>query len=207
MKGSEGQYGVLSAAPRMFQVIEGLCESLMEHKSALEELKTADLVVMLAPVPCHHYLMDKLDKPYIGVYPAVFNLFGFLTHSPLPPSYVPIISATDRMSFLQRTVNFLASATRASLLDLLFTQAFKGFSKKYKAGEGKSFQQLFLQAEMYLVSSDFAIEFTHPLMPSKRFGLFFKLLFSQEVRLLLREGCFWDIQGVQSHFNINDVSE
>ncbi len=167
VKGTRSRLGMLYAIPWLFQMQVEVCESLMLNARALQELKSAELVIIPAISPCHFYVMDYINRPFIAVYSSAFTLFGSLTQVPLPPSYVPIITATDRMTFPQRVFNFIASLARASITDVALTQAFSGFSHKYKAGEGKSLQQLYLQAEMYLASSDFAVEFAHPLMPSK----------------------------------------
>ncbi len=108
---------------------------------------------------------EYLKKPFIVVYPTAFNLFGLLADVPLPPSYVPVITASDRMTITQRIINFLSSSARSIVLQKLFDFYFKEVLHHYNIT--KNFEDLFAQAEMHLVNSDFALEFAHPLMPSR----------------------------------------
>eukprot|EP00794_Sanderia_malayensis_P015237 gene15237-16811_t len=166
VKSDKGNAGLMSAVPKLLKLQLKLCESMMQASTLVEELKNADIIITLPLVPCAIYMTDYVNKPFILLYPAAFSLIGFMSGAPLPPSYVPLISASEEMTFLQRTTNFLLVSARNQLADIAISYLFGSFTMKYNISQGKSFMDVTAQAEMHLVSSHFAIEFAHPLLPN-----------------------------------------
>ncbi len=165
MKKGKGSWALFSAVPALLKVQAGCCESALIDNAALKELRDADIIISLSVVACSTYIADYVNKPFILLYPAAFPLFGTFADVPMPPSYVPLLSTSDNMKFMQRAMNFVVASIRGVAIDTLADYFFKEFKQKYNVR--KTFGEIFSQAEMHLVSSDFAIEFAHPIMPSE----------------------------------------
>eukprot|EP00794_Sanderia_malayensis_P015238 gene15238-16812_t len=165
-KSDKGNAGLMSAVPQMLKLLLKLCESMMNSSTLVEELKSADIIITLPLVPCLIYMTDYVNKPFILLYPDAFSLTGFTSGTPLPPSYVPLISASEEMTFLQRTMNFLLVSARNQFTNIAMNYLFGSFTTKYNISQGKTLLDVTAQAEMHLVSSHFAIEFAHPLLPN-----------------------------------------
>ena len=165
--GTKAGQGMASAVPLLMKLFTTTSQSILQDKTAMDELRSADLIVALSVFPTASYLAVHLNKPFIMLHPSAFTLFGSLAQVPLPPSYIPMIQASDSMNFVQRTKNFLLVSAKNLAASALFDYSIGSFFAKRGICKGKSYAEIVGNAEMHIVSHDFTIEFAHPLMPSE----------------------------------------
>ena len=145
------------------------CNSMISDNTVMDKFKEADVIVGVSLYFCGDLIAAYVQKPYITVHPAAFTGLASLSMVPLPPSYVPAIQSgmTDKMNFVERLKNLALFTAKELMMRLLLYPMFKPFQQKYNIHPDKSLGEVMGMAEIHIVQSDFAIEFAHPLMPSK----------------------------------------
>ncbi len=141
------------------------CDSIFKDPLFVAELKESDMVVFISVWVCGAFITEYLKKPFIIVHPCGFSWMANLAKVPQPPSYVSLIETSDKMNFWQRTRNLFAVHSQGIIIDKVTNYYFNDFLRGFKIK--KTYAEIFAQAEMHLVSSDFAVEFAYPIMPSK----------------------------------------
>ncbi|NXA70891.1 UD11 glucuronosyltransferase, partial [Mohoua ochrocephala] len=145
------------------------CQHLLQNKELLRYLEESKFDALLTDpvVLCGAILAKHLSLP------AVYFLRGIpcgldfaATQCPRPPSYVPrgFTQLTDRMSFLQRVQNLLHDIPDLFICDF----AFEPYSELASAflQQDVTVQDLLGQASVWLLRSDFVLEYPRPLMPN-----------------------------------------
>ncbi|XP_062249721.1 UDP-glucuronosyltransferase 2C1-like [Platichthys flesus] len=104
--------------------------------------------------------------------PLVFNvrwlltLEGHLALAPSPVSYVPIIGSgnIDKMTFFQRVNNMISYLINQTQYHFL-VKVYQKICDKYLVPENE-FKQLVLNADIWLMRTDFVFDFPRPTMPN-----------------------------------------
>lgn len=158
-------------------------EILLQNSNMLNLLLESDFDVVMAD-PC--VMGGEMLAAYLGDLPLVHNVRILpaemqqqLAGAPFPASYVPVINTvlTDRMSFLQRTWNFLnivgqTVATRALsslFMDSMVKEYILDNPRLRSRPVGTGVLDLQKEAAIWLVRLDFTFEFPRPLMPNMKY--------------------------------------
>ncbi|NXE44088.1 UD11 glucuronosyltransferase, partial [Ptilorrhoa leucosticta] len=145
------------------------CEHLLQNKELMRYLEESkfDAILTDPVIPCGAILAEHLSLP------AVYFLRGLpcgldfdATQCPKPPSYVPrgFTQLTDRMTFLQRVKNLLHDIPNVFLCDFAFEPYSKLASEFLQ--QDVTVLDLLRQASVWLMRSEFVLEYPRPLMPN-----------------------------------------
>ncbi|KAK4817711.1 hypothetical protein QYF61_026401 [Mycteria americana] len=160
---------VYQSTKRVSDLAVSSCEHLLYNKELVRYLEDSkfDAVLTDPVLPCGQILAEHLSVP------SVFFLRGIpcglefeATQCPNPPSYVPRILTehTDRMNFLQRVKNLIFDIPNYFLCDFIFQSYAKlasGFLQR-----DVTVLDLLRQASIWLMRSDFVLDYPRPLMPN-----------------------------------------
>uniref|UniRef100_A0A8D3BS39 UDP-glucuronosyltransferase n=1 Tax=Scophthalmus maximus TaxID=52904 RepID=A0A8D3BS39_SCOMX len=105
--------------------------------------------------------------------PLVYNVRwlviadAHLAIAPSPISYIPITGSgnTDKMNFLQRVKNIGVYLLTQTQYHLVVKQTYQRICDKY-LGPDNEFHQLVLNADIWLMRTDFVFEYPRPTMPN-----------------------------------------
>ncbi|XP_041794065.1 UDP-glucuronosyltransferase 2C1-like [Chelmon rostratus] len=105
--------------------------------------------------------------------PLVYNVRWLLAGeahlaiAPSPLSYIPITGSgnTDKMTFFQRVKNMILHLITKTHHHLVTQQIYQKLCDKY-LGPGHNYNQLELEADIWLMRADFVFEFPRPTMPN-----------------------------------------
>ncbi|KAL9957663.1 hypothetical protein ACROYT_G034586 [Oculina patagonica] len=153
---------------KLGEVLPTLCEGMLNSTDILEELKVFDLIVHDSVAFCGALLGDLLDIPRVEILPLPPNAPFALNHMiPMPVSYVPqaFTGFSDKMTFLQRTMNLGAYLSVKLLMHFIHGRAMNALKVKYNIKPERSFQEAVADAELVISTSDFALEYAQPLLP------------------------------------------
>ncbi|NXR51287.1 UD11 glucuronosyltransferase, partial [Hippolais icterina] len=145
------------------------CGHLLQNKELIRYLEESkfDAVLTDPVLLCGAILAKHLSLP------AVYFLRGMpcgldfdATQCPRPPSYVPrgFTQLTDHMSFLQRVKNLLHDIPDIFLCDFAF-QPYSKLASEFLQ-QDVTVQDLLRQASVWLLRSEFVLEYPRPLMPN-----------------------------------------
>ncbi|NWS87475.1 UD11 glucuronosyltransferase, partial [Toxostoma redivivum] len=145
------------------------CGHLLQNKELIRYLEESkfDAVLTDPVLLCGAILAKHLSLP------AVYFLRGIpcgldfdATQCPRPPSYVPrgFTQLTDYMTFLQRVKNLLHDIPDIFLCDFAFEPYSKLASEFLQ--QDMTVQDLLHQASVWLLRSEFVLEYPRPLMPN-----------------------------------------
>ena len=106
------------------KILNILSESALKSIKMLEEVKDFDLLVYDSPMGmCAPLVAELLGIPRVEILMSAPNTpFSFNHMIPMPFSYVPshLSGFTDRMTFMERSINLVSYLCEKLLLDLLF---------------------------------------------------------------------------------------
>ena len=153
--------------------LKNLCEALLNNTEILEEIKGFDLIVYDGPVTlCAQLVGELLDIPRVEilVVPPNFLQAAFFHMIPMPVSYVPQIKLafTDKMTFVERVINLLAYLGTQVLAIPALCNPMDALKVKYNIKPERSFIETASDAEMVLITADFALEYPQPLLPGTK---------------------------------------
>ncbi|NXQ98794.1 UD11 glucuronosyltransferase, partial [Sagittarius serpentarius] len=145
------------------------CAHLLYNKELVRYLEesTFDAVLTDPVLPCGQILAEHLSVP------SVFFLRGIpcglefeATQCPNPPSYVPRLFTqhTDHMNFLQRVKNIMFDIPNYFLCDFVF-QLYAKLASEFLQRD-VTVLDLLRQASIWLMRSDFVLDYPRPLMPN-----------------------------------------
>ena len=152
----------------MPHLLLNICEAALNSTELVNELKGVDLMVYDSLSFCAALLGEKFDIPRVEIViipppsPA-----GFMHMIPMPVSYVPqmLIGLTDKMTFFERVLNLGVYLSLLTILNLGIGRPFNQLKVKYNIKPERSFQQAIADAELCLITADFALEYPQPLLP------------------------------------------
>ena len=151
------------------KIIYGLCGGALNSTDMLDELKNYDLIIHFAVINCASLVGEFLDIPRVEIFPyppnIIFNVYHMI---PMPVSYVPQLSKpdfTDKMTFIQRVLNLAAYFVGKLALSIVTDRTMNNLKIEYNVKPERSFQEAAGDAELVLITADFALEYPLPLLP------------------------------------------
>ncbi|XP_065696931.1 UDP-glucuronosyltransferase 1A1-like isoform X2 [Patagioenas fasciata] len=145
------------------------CKHLLSNKDLIKYLEESkfDAVFMDPFFPCGQIVAEHLSLPSVYLLRGLpCSLEFHATLCPNPPSYVPrfFTRYTDRMVFLQRTGNLLASLSSSLACSFLYSP-YDRLIREFLQQEA-TMLELFSHASVWLMKYDFVFEYPRPLMPN-----------------------------------------
>lgn len=158
---------------RMGEVLASLCESVLNNTEVMEELKGFDLIIHNTFAFCGALLGERFNIPRVEIMPAAPNVPTGLNHKiPAPVSYVPQLFTefTDKMTFVERAMNLGVYLSMKLLMNIAFNRPMDALKVKYRIKPERNFQEAVSEAELVLITADFALEYAQPLLPGREWG-------------------------------------
>ena len=151
----------------MQEKLTGFCEAAVNSTEVLQQLRGFDVIVydgMLSS--CGVLIGEHLDIPRVEIIPASPNADLF-RRIPMPISYVPhiLLGFTDKMSFVERMMNLGAYIGGEVVMNLAFSRPMNALKVKYNIKPEKGFGESVNDAELIIITADFALEYPQPLLP------------------------------------------
>ncbi|XP_029000024.1 UDP-glucuronosyltransferase 2C1-like [Betta splendens] len=161
--------GMIGSFVDVHKIIGEYALAILEDQELIRILKDTKFDLVLTD-PC--WGTGIILAKYLNL-PLVFNvrwltpIEGHLAIAPSPLSYIPITRSgyTDKMTFFQRVKNIffhLMSQTQRYLVTKL---AYQPICDKY-LGPGNDFNDMVLDADIWLMRADFVFEYPRPTMPN-----------------------------------------
>ena len=147
-----------------------LCECALNSTELLRELQSFDLLVYDSPpaAMCAPLVGELLDIPRVEMCLLAPNSLLALNHMiPMPISYVPqlLLGLTDKMTFLERVINLVGYLGGKLIVDLVIGSTMNALKVKYNIKPERSWQKAVGDAELVIITADFALEYPQPLLP------------------------------------------
>uniref|UniRef100_A0A8C0IHQ3 UDP-glucuronosyltransferase n=2 Tax=Strigidae TaxID=30459 RepID=A0A8C0IHQ3_BUBBB len=145
------------------------CKRLLSNKELIKYLEESkfDAVFMDPFFPCGQIVAEHLSLPSVYLVRGLPCSLDFhATLCPNPPSYIPrfFTRYTDRMTFLQRVGNLIASLSSSLACSFLYSP-YDGLIKEFLQQEA-TVLELFSHTSIWLMKYDFVFEYPRPLMPN-----------------------------------------
>ena len=158
----------------MGEVLTTLCESILNNTEILEELKGFDLIIHNTFAFCGALLGERFDIPRVEIMPAAPNVPTGLNHMiPEPVSYIPQLFTgfTNKMTFVERAVNLGVYLGMKLFMSIAFNRPMDALKVKHNIRPDKSFQETVADAELVIITADFALEYAQSLLPGRKCGM------------------------------------
>ncbi|XP_031216487.1 UDP-glucuronosyltransferase 3A2-like [Mastomys coucha] len=144
------------------------CSHLLSRGDIMDSLRNEnfDLLYFDALGLCSFLIAEKIGKPFVVFLSVLASSIDFGLPSPL--SYVPMSGSllTDKMDFWGRVKNFLMRIDFSMRQKKIHSQ-FDGTIREHFEEDSQPVSSHLLQkAELWFLSSDFALEFARPLLPN-----------------------------------------
>ncbi|NXG50087.1 UD11 glucuronosyltransferase, partial [Psilopogon haemacephalus] len=159
----------ISAMANITAMFLDSCKRLLSNKELIEYLEERkfDAIFMDPFFPCGQIVAEHLSLPSVYLVrglPCGLDFHAALC--PNPPSYIPRIFTryTDRMAFLQRVGNLIASLSSSLACSFLYSP-YDHLIKEFLQQEA-TVLELFSHASIWLMKYDFVFEYPRPLMPN-----------------------------------------
>ncbi|XP_072046167.1 UDP-glucuronosyltransferase 2A3-like [Amphiura filiformis] len=158
-------------AENIFMQLYDECRDVLGNQTILSTLRDLNFDISVADVngfcPVFQYLRQYNRIPYVAVSAIITIPSSSLltTRTPTNPAYKPEMSSgfDHVMSFSERIINFAASIFYL----ILFNQATDP-SKELRVQHGLDSSLFCEDAELFLINTNFALDFPRPLMPNTR---------------------------------------
>ena len=149
----------------------GLCEGDLNNTELLNELKGFDLIVYDSLAFCGPLIGELFNIQRVEIFLAPPNhLLGLYHMIPMPVAYVPqlVRGHTDKMTFVERVINLAAYLVGKLVLSLAYDRTMDNLKFKHNIKPERSFREAVGDAELVLITADFALEYPQPLLPGIR---------------------------------------
>ncbi|XP_026150041.1 UDP-glucuronosyltransferase 2C1-like [Mastacembelus armatus] len=161
--------GMFSTFTEMLQLVCDFLSALLDDQNMMRNLKESKFDLILTD-PC--WGIGTILAKYLNL-PLVYNVRWLIVQeahlaiAPSPISYIPITGSgnTDKMTFFQRVNNMLLYLAPQIQNYLAVKLVYQKICDKY-LGLGKDFNQLMLDADIWLMRVDFVFEYPRPTMPN-----------------------------------------
>lgn len=142
---------------------------MFEDENLMESFHDAkyDLVLTDPGIGCGAMLARRLQVPLVFNVRWTIQGEAHLLIAPSPLSYIPFTATelTDKMTFPQRIKNVLAYIIGTYTLSYITEPHYKPIVRQY-FGPDVDYSTFFLDADIWLMRTDFVFEFPRPTMPN-----------------------------------------
>lgn len=150
-------------------VLNEFLSAILSDQELMTKLKDSKFDLVLTD-PCWGggvIMAKSLNLPLVYNVRWMIAVEGHLTIAPSPISYIPITGSgyTDKMTFFQRVKNMMWYISTQAQNQLVAKQIYQKICDKY-LGPHYDFNQLVLDADLWLMRVDFVFEFPRPTMPN-----------------------------------------
>ena len=159
-------------SPKFFfkvqETLASLCEAALNSTEVVNELKGFDLIIYDSSGLCAVLIGQKLGIRRVEILPVPpNNPLSFMHMMPMPISYVPqhFTGFTDKMTFMERVMNLGAYLGGLAVINLGFARTMNALKVKYNIKPERILQEAVGDAEMVIITADFALEYPQPLLP------------------------------------------
>ncbi|XP_060708899.1 UDP-glucuronosyltransferase 2C1-like isoform X2 [Hemiscyllium ocellatum] len=163
------QYKLMTTVHIAHTYLQNLIHAAFQNKSLLNELGNAhfDMIIADPVFPVGPMLAYYLKLPLVYNVRWLTDGEAHFLSAPSPLSYVPVLGSklTDKMSFLQRTKNFILYFLQTSVTGFIFHPMYNELCHRY-LGPDTDIETLLLRADVWLMRVDFIFEFPRPTMPN-----------------------------------------
>uniref|UniRef100_A0A8C8UMZ7 UDP-glucuronosyltransferase n=2 Tax=Peromyscus maniculatus bairdii TaxID=230844 RepID=A0A8C8UMZ7_PERMB len=153
---------------KIFEHYTDLCSHLLSRKDIMDSLRNKKFELLFLDVtdPCVFLIAEKLGKQFVAFLPSLFSIIDYGLPSPL--SFVPGFgsSLTDQMYFWATVKNFLMFLDSFMKKREILSQYDSTIQQHFAEGSRPVLSDLPRKAELWFVSSDFALDFPHPVLPN-----------------------------------------
>ncbi|XP_008051550.1 UDP-glucuronosyltransferase 3A2-like isoform X2 [Carlito syrichta] len=144
------------------------CSHLLRRRDIMDSLKNEnfDMVIVEAFDFCPFLIAEKLGKPFVSILASSFGSLDIGLPSPL--SYVPVFGSllTDHMDFWSRVKNFLMFFHFTRRQWQMHSKFDNTIKEHFSEGSRPVLSHLLRKSELWFVNSDFAFDFSRPLLPN-----------------------------------------
>ncbi|KAF7660924.1 hypothetical protein LDENG_00272700 [Lucifuga dentata] len=159
----------VSQFQRIIGLIHTTAESLLFNASLISHLSQQgfDAILTGPLVPTGSLIARKLGVPTVNLLRGIpCSLDVKSAACPSPPSYVPrfFTGFSDKMNFKQRVINFLVALVEPLMCRLIYWH-FDHIAYQF-LGENVGIAEVLSQSDVWLLRTDFTLEFPRPLMPN-----------------------------------------
>ncbi|XP_041829389.1 UDP-glucuronosyltransferase 2C1-like [Melanotaenia boesemani] len=160
---------MLTTLSNIHQQASLLVVEIFENKTLLKSIRDTQFdVVLLDPgLPVGVLVAHELKLPTVFNVRWITSGEGHFVVAPSPTSYVPTsgYAATDRMTFWERTKNFLFYFLNTCIDKLIVCPHYDRLVDRY-FGPDVKFYHMLQGADIWLMRVDFVFEFPRPTMPN-----------------------------------------
>ena len=156
---------------KLNEAIAVFCDNALSSENILKELKGFNLIIHDSPAICGALIGELLDIPRVEILPLPPNApFGVNHMIPMPVSYVPqiLLGFSDEMTFMERLMNLGGYLGLQLATHLVKDRPFNALKVKYNIKPERSIQETVADAEMLIITADFAVEYPQPLLPGMK---------------------------------------
>lgn len=155
---------------RIMGLIHSNAESLLFNNTLISHLQQQgfDAVLTDPMVPTGSLMAHKFGVPTVNLLRGIpCSLDMKAAGCPTPPSFVPryFTRYTDKMTFKERLINTIIGALFEPLLCRLLYWRFDQITAEF-LGEDVTVAEILSNSDIWLLRSDFTLEFPRPLMPN-----------------------------------------
>ena len=159
---------------KMSEIQVTMCERFLQSTELQEKLKDVDIIVYDSLATCPATMLgEHFNIPRVEILPLPLTASLAFNHMvPMPVSYVPqlITGFSDKMNFMERVMNLVASLGGKIFMDLVYYRPMSALKVKYNINPERSFQEAVGNAELLISTADFALEYAQPLLPGRKNG-------------------------------------
>jgi len=155
---------------KMSETLAELCEGALSSTQVLNQLKGFDLILYDSISSCGALVGELLDIPRVEIMPvSPITPFAYPHMIPMPVSYIPqpFLPFTDKMTFVERVVNLGAYIGFQLGTKFVKDRAMNALKVKYNIKPERDFRETVGDAEMVIITADFALEYPQPLLPGQ----------------------------------------
>ncbi|XP_031704613.1 UDP-glucuronosyltransferase 2C1-like isoform X1 [Anarrhichthys ocellatus] len=161
--------GMLGTFVDAHTIVGEFLSAILDDRELMTKIKDGKFDLVLTD-PCWGY--GVILAKYLNL-PLVYNVRwliageGHLAIAPSPLSYIPITGSgnTDKMAFFQRVKNVILHIITQTQQQLVIKLVYQKLCDKY-LGPDYDYNQLVLNADLWLMRVDFVFEFPRPTMPN-----------------------------------------
>ena len=153
------------------EAIGVLCDNALSSENILKELKGFNLIIHDSTALCGALIGELLDIPRVEILPLPPNAHFGITHMiPMPVSYVPqqLLGFSDEMTFMERVMNLGGYLGLQLGTYLVRERILNALKVKYNIKPERSIRETVGDAEMLIITADFAVEYPQPLLPGMK---------------------------------------